>query len=68
MADVPVSPVASGEGDPGQCQQYKPCIVMEDDGVHCQQVSSLSPEFSTKMIMQKITRNTLQHERRLFVL
>jgi hypothetical protein len=31
-----------------------PCIVMKDDGVHCQQVSSLFPECWTKMITQEI--------------
>jgi hypothetical protein len=31
-----------------------PCIVMKDDGVRCQQVSSLSPECWTKMITQEI--------------
>jgi hypothetical protein len=31
-----------------------PCIVMKDDGVRCQQVSSLSPECWTKMIAQEI--------------
>jgi hypothetical protein len=44
-----------------------PCIVMKDDGVHCQQVSSLSSEYWTKMIMQEIVRDTTQ-ERRLFML
>jgi hypothetical protein len=31
-----------------------PCIVMKDDRVRCQQVSSLSPECWTKMITQEI--------------
>ncbi|PNF41942.1 hypothetical protein B7P43_G14638 [Cryptotermes secundus] len=31
-----------------------PCSLMKEDGVHCQQVSSLSPEYWTKMILQEI--------------
>jgi len=31
-----------------------PCIFMKDDGIHCQQVLSLSPECWTKMITEEI--------------
>jgi hypothetical protein len=32
MADVPVSPIARGEGDPDSVSSMSPCIVMNDDG------------------------------------
>jgi hypothetical protein len=32
MVDVPVSPIASGEGDLDSVSSISPCIVMKDDG------------------------------------
>jgi hypothetical protein len=40
-----------------------PCTVMKEDGVRCQQASSLSLECQTQMITECIARDTSQHRR-----
>ena len=51
--DVSESPISTGARGPYNSSGVTPCIAMKNDGVLYQQVSSFSPEYWTKVVLQE---------------